>query len=151
MLAAMIFLGWCLVVTSACAVGFHKELSAAKVDAEKLRVVLAQARADSEHARQKAAMLLQYVDTDREYQRFDEVLKALPVRSGFVGYPRIFEIMEAERFDFVAHHACSEKISDSLTVTKLAFEPIHLHMFGTDHTGWRRNGWVMVPESAFQR
>lgn len=150
MLGFTVVLSWCFIVACACVVGTNKELADEQVTTEKLRVSLDSATQEKELARGKAAMLLQHVESDREYRTFDDVLKGLPVGS-YRGHPRQHRIMEAQQFDYAAFNAVSESCPDSMTVTVLAFNAVPLHFYGKEYTGWERNGWVVVPREALSK
>lgn len=113
-----------------------------------LRVELHEASRETETARHKAEMLLSYVKQDREFRAFDDVLGSLPT-DVYRGYPHQHRVMEAQRFDFAAHNLATEPCSDKATITALNFEAVMLRFQGREYTGWKRGGWVMVPERAF--
>lgn len=149
-MAFVIILSWCFVVACGCALGFDKELLAEQVTTKQLRIRLGFAQQEKELARAKAKMLLEYVDSDREYRAFDDVLKDLP-RGCYRGQPKQHQIMEAKKFDLAAYNAVSEPCLDSMTITVLAFDAVSLYLHGMEYTGWERGGWVMVPREALFR
>ncbi|HEY6872776.1 MAG TPA: hypothetical protein VI298_08635 [Geobacteraceae bacterium] len=150
MIAFAIFGGWTFLVTLACLVGTNKELAEEQTTTCKLRVSLNSVQKEKELAREKAKMLLQYVDSDREYRAFDDILRGLP-KGSYRGHTHQHRIMEAQQFDYAAFNAVSEPCADSMTLTVLAFDAMQLHFYGREYTGWERGGWVMVPKEALSR
>jgi hypothetical protein len=150
MIALAIFGGWAFVMSLACVVGTNKELSVEQAASEKLRVILNEAQREKRIAHDKAKTLLQYVDTDREYRAFDDVLRGLP-KGRYRGHPHQHRIMEAKQFDYAAFNALSGPCADEMTVTVLAFDVVPLHFYGREYAGWERGGWVMVPKEALSR
>lgn len=150
MLAFTIMLTWCFIVACACVVRTNKELAAEQETSCKLRVSLNSAEKEKRLAHEKAKMLLQYVDTDREYRAFDDVLRGLP-RGIYRGHPYQHRIMEAKRFDLAAFNVTSDMNINNMTLTALSFDAVQLHFYGREYTGWERNGWVMVPSEALSR
>lgn len=150
MLAFTIILAWCFVVACACVLGTNRHLTEMTTIASGLRGDAREARREKELAREKAKMLLQYVDTDREYRTLDDILRGLP-KGYYRGNPRQHRVMESKNFDLAAYNAVSEPCSDSMTLTVLAFDAVQLHFYGKEYTGWERGGWVMVPSEALSR
>lgn len=150
MTAFAIILAWCFVVACACILGTNKELKELGLVINTYQKKLHDAQEVNRLAHDKAAMLLRYVETDREYKTFDRVLSELPI-GNYRGHPRQHQILEAKRFDYAAHLALSEPCPDSMTVTALSFNAVPLHFYGKEYTGWERNGWVIMPKDALIR
>jgi hypothetical protein len=150
MLAFTIILSWCFIVACACVLGTNNHLKEMLAIASGLRGDVREAQREKELAREKAKMLLQYVDTDREYRTFDDVLNGLPV-GHYRGHPRQHRVMEAKQFDLAAYNAVSEPCADSMTLTVLAFDAVRLYFDRREYTGWERGKWVMVPKEALSR
>jgi hypothetical protein len=154
MIPLLVFGGWALIVAFACIVGMAREdLRVALAKAKVLAASLAQAMDEVRLAHDKTAIILEYTEREiaEEYTEFDEVLKGLPVVNKDVGYPRQHYIMRARGFHAAAYHAVTEDISDKLTMTKLAFDAWPMHLAGRDCVAWARNGWLILPESVFDK
>lgn len=148
MLAAIIILSWVLITSLACLLATNKDLTVSKIEAAKLRDRYNQVIREKELAVQKTEMLLEHVNSDREYIEFDSILSKLPLDSR--GYPYQFEVLQGTSLRMAALNFCSEDIPDEISLTKLAFNAERLWLNQKEWTGWSRSGWVLIPEKALK-
>lgn len=147
MVELIVVLSICLWLAVAVVVGETQRGDKMATVASGLRGELREAIREKEMARHKAEMLLPYMKQDREFRAFDDVIRSLP-DDIYRGYPHQHRVYELQRFDLAAHHLTTEPCDDKATITALDFEAVPLRFRGKEYTGWKRCGWVLVPERA---
>jgi len=60
--------------------------------------------------------------------------------------PPYFRMMEAGGFEAVAHYLSDEPMREA-TFTALDFEAVEFRLNGRRFSGWKRGGWVLVPDA----
>jgi hypothetical protein len=146
MIESAIVFGWVFVLVAAWGLAGQRRATTAEAEGQRLRREVGRANVAAEQARRTVAEVLRgWEQAHRDaFRTLDDTLKTLPREWG--KGPPYFRMMATELFDTVAHLLCSEPM-DRTTFTSIDFDAVRFRVNGRDYPGWRRGGWILVPDA----